>query len=520
MTRLRPESLDTIVSLLARHAAAWPELVESHPDLVGYFARQGAWHLVREGKLPQAIDLLGRLLAFDERGHFVSPSQQNVALIDGLAPLARYPRDRVADFDASVLASRLSTVQDRGIIRAGCGLLSRLSLEELDAAFSEGANPSSAVVYVLAECLARDVLDSEDRAGWQRLAEVAQDHESAIQYAAIYAFKYVGCERPEWLSVDLVRPFAVAGPYDRLAATTLLFFLALQGNDFPVHFDVPEFWDPVWAYNAEEIDFLRGAMSFRGLIRAEDEADDTLAAPFRDAESRRLGLLAALGEVDVEVRSLFEDYWRLTTRLDELGRLRPAQLPETVRVEAIWLLLVSPLWEVSEAGSTLAASLATKDEEWACRLNEWATWDDETSWWGALVALRLVADQTGNDEGLFAALRVHSRSESAQLRGNCANTLQTLVAGASRARQEELLTIFEEEIRLLVHGDDVWAVNEILILLESLGEAREAWARRWVVDAAPLIRLTPDWRDEDASNWGDHVTERLVAARAQGLQGR
>jgi hypothetical protein len=513
VTRLRPESLDAIVSLLARRAAAWPELAESHPELVGYFARQGAWHLVRAGKLPEAIDLLGRLLAFDERGHFVTPRQQTVALADGLAPLARYPRDRVADFDARVLASLLSVVQDRGIIRAGCRLLSRLPLEELDAAFSGGANPSSAVVYVLAECLARDVLDSDDRAGWQRLAEVAQDHESAIQYAAIYAFKYVGCERPDGLTVDLVRPFAVAGPYDRLAATTLLLFLALQGNDFPLRFDVPEFWEPVWAYNAEEIELLRGAMSFRGLVRAEDAEDDALAAPFHDAESRRLSLLAALGEGDVALRSLFEDYWRLTTRLDDLGRLRPVQLPERIRVEAIWLLLVSPLWEVSEAGSTLAAALASMDEEWAIRLTEWATWDDETSWWGALVALRLVADQTGNDEGLFAALRVQSRSESAQLRGNCANTIQTLVAGASRARQMALLTTFEEEIRLLVHGDDVWAVNEILILLESLGDAREAWAERWAVDAAPLIRLTPDWRDEEASNWGDYVTACRTAAR-------
>lgn len=511
MTHLRRESLERVLLLLAEHADAWPALWEQHPALLSYLARHGAWHLTRVGRVPEAIAFLGRLLAFEAREALITPSQQSAALLDGLVAVGLCPPEREEDVEGTALAALLLSVQDRSLLRAGCALLAGRPIDVLGEAFAEDPNPSSAVAYVLAEELARRVLAEDDQETWRALAEVGGDNDHAIQYTALYAFKYVASARPEWLTPAILRPFATGGPYDRLAVTTLLLYLALQGHPFPTRFDVPEFWRPRWAYNNEEIVLLKGAMAFRGLTDVEENDPDVAesAEGYREAERRRVACLARLGQGDALLRMILEDYWRLTSRLDDLGRLRAVLRHHAEAEEFVWLLMVSPFWEATEAGSALLARFAALDEAWEARALAWATEGDQSTWWGALVALRLLAERTGREEALFTALRVQSAHGSAQLLGNCANTFQTLILAASPIRRASLLEAFMDELRGLLHGTDVWAVNEMLILLEGIEDEREDLVARWDADRAPLLVHTPDWRELSATNWGDILHERL-----------
>ena len=515
---VRSEGLEHLLLLLASHAEAWPELWETSPSLLGYLARQGAWHLARVGRVPEAVAFLDRLLAFEGRAWLLTLEQTATAQEAALVALSFCPTERRDDVDGPALVRLLLSVQNRTLLRPGCALLAQRDLDVIGAAFADDPNPSAAAAYVLAEELAQRVIASEDEAGWRQLAEIAADHDHAIQYTALYAFKYIATERPRWLTTEVLRPFATGGPFDRLAVTTLLLFLALQGDPFPSQFDLAEFWEPKWAYNTEEIELLHGAMAFRDLCPGAGRPADLgqRAEMYHTIERRRQETLQRLETDDSHLRSLLESYWHLTTRLDDLGRLPTTLREHACAPDIIWLLMVSPFWEVSEDGSALLARFAARDEAWGKIALAWAVGDDQTTWWGALVALRLLAERTGRDDALFEAVRVQCAKGSAQLRGNCANTLHTLVLAATSQRREELLHAFSEEFRMLLHDEDVWAVNEILLLLEGLEDQRELWAQRWDADHAPLLRHTPDWRDITASEWGDVVHTRLYGGESEG----
>jgi hypothetical protein len=510
MARARTDTIERLLVLLAEHASAWPALWSAYPALLAYVARHGAWHLSCIGRHADAVAFLGRLRAFELREELMTPQQESAALVDGLAALRSCTDDEAERIDGGVLVALMQISQDRALLRPGCRLLSHRAPDALAEAFAADPNPSAAVAYVLAEEIARRVSTSGDRAAWMELARIGGDHDHAIQYTALYAFKYVAAANPDWLDVETLQPFAAGGPYDRLAATTLLLYLALQGNQFPARFDVPSFWAPRWGYNAEEVWLLRGAMRFRGLLAVEDEDAAAELAYYTTIEARRLSLLERLGPDETVLRTVIEGYWSLVSSLDVLSRLTSGLRHHPLAAELGWLLMVSPYWEVSEEGSALLARFASVDVRWEEELLEWAVAEDTTTWWGALVALRLHAERTGRQDALFTALRVQSRSDSPQLQGNCANTLQTLITSAGPARREELLHLFQDELRLLLHGQDVWAPNEILLMLEQLGEERDAWATLLAADDAPLLRATPDWRTLVAGEWGDILTERLA----------
>jgi hypothetical protein len=509
---LRPTSLARFVDMLATHADSWPENWADCRPMMAYLARHGPWHLAVARQVPEAVAFLTRLGKLAEREQLLTPEQESATRLDGLLALGLCPRARAHELPGPDVVALLVTTPDQAAVRPGAALLARRSLSELEEAFRDAPNVSAAVLYVVAEEIARHVLAEDDRPRWEALRAMARELESPIQYLALYAFKYVAAARPGWLSQDALEPFATGGPYDRLAATTLLLYLALQGERFPSAFEVRAFWQPRWEYNRKELRLLRGAMRFRGLPIPEAAKGDDDLSLFRAIESRRLQVLESLPPGEERLREILEGYWSLVARLPELGPVGGSMSQGPHAEDVLWLLIVSPYWEVSEMASGVMARLAAVEERWERLLHLWATQPDDATWWGALVGLRLLAERTGRDTSLFEAVRVQSRSPSAQLRGNCANALNSLIGAAPPLRQTELLEAALPELRLLLHGSDVWEANEVLMLLESLGERREAWAVRLDADDAPLLRWTPEWRHLSAAGWGHVVTERCTAA--------
>jgi hypothetical protein len=514
MTILRQTSLTRIADLLAAHAARWPELWGDCPSVLAYVARHGPWHLAATRQVPEIVSFLTRLGELADRERLLTPEEESTTRLEGLVALGLCPPPRAGEISGPDLVALLVTTPDRAAVRPGAALLARRSIQALEEAFRDAPNVSAAVLYVIAEEVAQQVVATEDRPRWEALQAVACDLESPIQYLALYAFKYVAASRPSWLTRDALEPFATGGPYDRLAATTLLLYLALQGHIFPSHFHVISFWRPRWDYNHEELRLLRGAMRFRGLPIPEAARGDDDLDLFQGIEARRTAALNALPPDEQPNRWLLEGYWSLVDRLPELGRVASRVSRGPLAEHVLWLLIVSPYWEVNELASGVMARLAASEERWELLLHTWATQDDGATWWGAMVGLRLLAERTGRLTGLLEAVRVQSRSPSAQLRGNCANALGSLIGAAPPLRQAELLEAFLPELRLLLHGSDVWEVNEVLMLLESLDDRRETWAAHMDADAAPLLRWTPDWRLLPAAGWGQRVTERRDTAGA------
>jgi hypothetical protein len=493
---------------LATLAGAVPGPPPRGAAVTRYLACHGAWHLLVSGRHADTLTFLQAVLASDSLEGLLGPAERTAALACGLAALESCPEAVSDALPAATILPMVVLVQDRHWLKGACELLSRRSLEELEAAFRSNPNPSGSAIYVLAHALARSCLDAPDTRRFLALHAAASDPESAIQYSALYAFKHACMLRPDWLDPALLRPFALAGPYDRLVATTLLMSLTLRGHRFALTFDVPEFWSPRWRYNAEEIALLRGAMCFKGLRAPEGDADQEALKHFNRLEALRQDGLAA-GWQPLE---LLSDYWDLGNVPEGMAWISTRLRSEETHEQLLWLLLASPYWEVSETAASLAARWAVTDPRWLERLRRWSTSADTASWWGAAAALRLYEEKTGDIEPFAAAVAVQTLGPQAQLRGNIANQLQTLFSGAGRARQRALFVRFEPFLRRLLHGDDIWEVDELLTLTAALERQGYDWETALSPDSAPLLRSFPEWRTRGTRSLGNLLTQRDRAA--------
>ena len=95
----------------------------------------------------------------------------------------------------------------------------------MDAPFGATPNASSPTTYALAESLAM-LAERDGPSGLQRLCHWASQTARA-QYAALYAFKYLGMRHSTWLTRSQLELYACGNPYDRMVVTGLLHYLAL-----------------------------------------------------------------------------------------------------------------------------------------------------------------------------------------------------------------------------------------------------------------------------------------------------
>ncbi len=172
----------------------------------------------------------------------------------------------IGAIDSMALAELISRSDTRDAVAPVCDLMiSRKSDWEI--AFEANPLDSRGATWVFASrwALATLALDKEAaQNSMTTIRDVAIAPSHPLNLPAAYAFKYVGLNRPEWLSADLLEPLCKSWTYSRLVVTSLLQQLALKGVDPTSLVIWDEFWNPPWQYNRNEIDLLAAALKWRG----------------------------------------------------------------------------------------------------------------------------------------------------------------------------------------------------------------------------------------------------------------
>ena len=497
MRRIRSRTtaeLDRAIRTVASHLPAPPPV---SPLVAAYVARHGVSHLVAHGDWAEALQLADRLENCAAEALFGTRTDRSREGL--LRAMESCPLD--AEIDLEALGRLLHRQATAAGCRAACSWLVR-SEQPVDAPFTAQPNASRPVTYALAEVLA-EAAEAKGATGLAELSAWAEDFDRPTQYAAMYAFKYVGMKRPEWLTDELLRPHCSGNPYDRMVATGLLLYLAIQGDSRALAVDATEFWEPEWEYNQVEIDLLRGALRWRGLSDAGGEED---AAYFEDLDRRRLGLLE--NARSPAVREVLDRYWALLNDLPAVDRaLR--ELPRAAEAtEVLWLLMSSPYWEVGERAAGAAARWARADEDVAELMRAWAL--DEAqgpAHMGAIVALRTLTQEVADPRLFHEAASALSASEDPQVRGYVANAVASYFQDVPKDRWSSMVSDWADVLRAGLHDSDLWAVQETVELVRELEAANVDWTVQLDREAAPLLKGINGWIDMD---W-DELFEALDA---------
>ena len=483
MNKVRPTTaaeLHAAIRLVAHHL---PDPPPVHPRLASYVARHGVSHLTANGQWAAALDFADRLERCDSERVFGVRSDRSR---DGfLRAMSRCPRS--ARLDTVALGRLLHRQPTAAGCRNACDWLLG-SGADLDTPFQAQPNASKPVTYALGESLAA-AAEKKGPRELQRLSAWAEDHSRPTQYAAMYAFKYVGMRRPEWLTTENLRPHTRGNPYDRMAATGLLLYLAIQRNPLALEMDLPEFWAPAWDYNRVEVDLLRGALRWRGFT---SDGGEDFAAYFMELEQRRCELLSDVRSE--RLRLVLTNYWQLLDDLPSFSRALNEVRYEDRASDLIWILMASPYWEVGERAAEIAGRRATADPDVALQLRDWALDERHSAvHMGVILALRAHAQATGGDEFFFEAARSLCQSPDPQIRGYVANYVSTSFQDAPEERWPAMVERWAPVLRAGLHDHDLWAVQEIAELVRTFDAANVDWRGHLQPDRAPLLAGISDW---------------------------
>jgi|GEM_PF-2992713 len=413
-----------------------------------------------------------------------------VATDEYLASLQLCSPDTLSEIPSGHLATLLSFTDDWKACAIACDVLLRRPAE-WDAIFEEFPLDGRGATWVFASRWAADALgkDAENgRRTWVQMRDIAIRAEHPLSLTAAYAFKYVALKRPNWLAADIVQPLCLGDTYSRLVATNLLLQLALRKSAFLADVVWDEFWHPLWPYTQAEVDLLRAAMAWRGML-TDRPAKEAIIKSFERLESERVALLRSL-EVTPRTRAALDFFWDASSDLGHCRTLLQTLDASPSAESTLSLYLQSPVFEAAELAAGICVSRSRGDVEALSRYSALADPASDSSWGYFIVAIRLATMQ--DDTGSFLDLvERYSVSESAQFRGLAAMQLASFLRESSARSRFDIFTDRQTLVRRFLHDEDIWPVQEVFHVLQEYSEELTARAFDWFevydLKSAPII---------------------------------
>ena len=482
--------LDAAFRSVALHL---PEPPPVAPPVARYVARHGVAHLVASGAWSEAVMLCDRLAAA------------------GVGPVARNRDSLLRAFvlcppSAPLNAEAVGRLLHQQSAAAGCRAATDWWVahrpDAVDAPFEAEPNASRPVTYAMAVSIACSIAD-EGPAGLSALSSWASDFDRPTQYAAMYALKYAAIQNPDADWQRLLLAHAKGNGDDQIVVAGVLLYLALQGTFVPL--DAPEFWAPVWGYVQVEVDLVLGALGWRGLQPVEPGSSAAeFVAYFDELESLRIELIECVEQP--AVRGMVDQYWRLVADLDTVDRgLRLIAL-ESEWESIVWLMMASPYWEVGERAAGAAAQRIAADPLFEDTLVEWVHDPDQDAvHMGAMMALRTRAQQTRDHRPLHAIADIAMESPDPQIRGFWANAVVSLFDDVPPSDWPAVLEDWQASIQRGLNDTDMWAVQEVVALVQKLNRAGVPWEDVVTAEEAPLLQGIDEWQQLDWDGLNDRM---------------
>jgi hypothetical protein len=419
--------------------------------------------------------------------------------------------------DSKHLAELISRSDTRDAVAPVCDLLiGRKS--DWESAFEANPLDSRGATWVFASRWALATLAMHKEVAQRSMAtirDVAIAPSHPLNLPAAYAFKYVGLNRPEWLSAELLAPLCKSWTYSRLVATSLLQQLALKGVDLTALVPWEEFWNPPWQYNRNELDLLAAALKWRGF-----------ASPItpRPQTSRLMNSLAHQQERLLEQEGLtyaqrkaVEFFWDAGSDPDRCLELLAALDASGTSREILDMYLRSPIFEAMEVA---AGVVANRLNEFSGDLSSLLKLADPNSdyAWGAFIAGTKASIASNATDTFLSLVKTYGAAPDPWCRGLSANYLAKWLRDASETVRMKTIVENEELLVRLLHDHDIWPVQEVFHALQEFSDSLMAqginWHKQFAVETAPLVSLVSNWQ-EKSCGWAEF---EAAATRAKALR--
>ena len=336
------------------------------------------------------------------------------------------------------------------------------------------------------------------------------DEGSAQREIAGYAIKHI-CQRiepaPWWEPAaaalqPLIGRYAIsASPTDRMVAGEALLALAVQGVpvfDW-VKAEVSPFWQPHWPNLRADVDSIRVLLQAKG--DSLHEANPALTTVVQ--QHRLAGQLAKSLQSDPlldgdsalsAVKDLPEALWPqahqqcgksvFDAALDALAGI--ADKPTGFAFDLVRLLMLHPLWDVTECGANLLADLIKRSRDkplmsWVDALME----SDAAHWrlrYGAVDAAYTAGRVDGYAKFLQVVVKAGYSDRASdpygRVRGICGDDLNAFIKQLDGERRRALLAPEQPLGALVRHwlesADDIWLIEYLHALMHMIALERPA----------------------------------------------
>jgi hypothetical protein len=317
--------------------------------LRNYMLRHGVFHLLDEGAIEDAIELL--VFARHRIGRSAVVSQLT-ALNDSLD---RKSAGLVRSKALLALWELLVLEHEESLVATGARFIMRHHREHLASHTLAGLELGHPITFEIGHAIQFDLRGSEWTAASALIESVALNDELPGHYSASIGLLGRFAMEPSEDGARFLRRCSQGSPYHRMGVLNALAYRAVQGDD-PLRW-IPDgpFWRSRWEYLRHDIEIVQALVQRHGGISSQAVSAQRRALDGVEAEYCRIQSGLPKSELDA-IGVILDQPLALLGRLPQLR----ARVPDLILSER-WLeigraLLAHPFWQVAEVGAQVLAA--------------------------------------------------------------------------------------------------------------------------------------------------------------------
>lgn len=462
-----------------------------------YLLKYGAVHAAEDQRPQLGAPFLVSQSASDASNR-LGVGELRTAVNSFLNRLAKCSVTSLESVSSKDLAQLISRTEERSVLNTACDLL--IGREgDWRGAFESCPLDSRGATWAFASRWAQATLKMKDESSISRfkiIRDIAIDPRHPLNLAAAYAFKYIGLNRPDWLTLEFLEPICRSWTYSKLVATSLLQQLTLGGSKLAVTISWADFWFPKWTYNRNELDLLAAAMSWRGLESPVAPKPKTLA--LMNFLDHKISKFKADGGCSPNHLEALDFFWVSGSDPDKCQNLLQSLDFSKRSSEVLDIYLKSPIFESMEIAAGILANRLDQNHGGLAGFASRADPDEDDAW-GMFMAASKAAINSNSDQVFFQLLDRYANASDAWCRGLAANYFARWFRDASDVNRIKSIREKERMILKLLHDDDIWPVQEIFHCLNDFSSSLAArgvdWHYLFKVDRSPIVSKVPNWQD-------------------------
>jgi hypothetical protein len=481
--------------------------------LRNYMLRHGVSHLLDEGSIEDAIELLAFARRRIGRAAVIAQlTALNESLDRQCTGLAR-------SGSLSALWELLVNEHEESLVTTGARFVVRHHRDRLASHAFAGLELGHPITYEIGHAIQFDLGGSDWTAASDLIETVALNDKLPAHYSASIGLLGRFAMAPAECGVRFLKHCAEGSPYHRMGVLNALAYRAVQGDD-PLRW-IPEspFWRSRWEYLRHDIEIVRALFERRDERRSPGVSTQRLAIDGVEQEFRRIHAELPKRERDT-IGSLLEQPLALLGQLPQL-RAFASDLTLSERwLEIGRALLAHPFWQVAEVGAQVLAARYRSSRhdrgpvlELLKRLAPLPVHHVKGDRDTAMVDLAraIVADERDIDE-LFERMAPFLVSSLSHQRAEATLILtQFLRSLSTEHRRVEFFDRLLPFLRRMLAENDVWAAHEFAELLR-LEPFVSMWPHLQYEGRTPtglLARIPKEsWDDEVEFTWlADQIVE-------------